>query len=41
MTPAYASRGATNRYRYYICTNAQKRGYDVCPSKSLSAAQIE
>jgi hypothetical protein len=29
------------RYRYYTCTNAQRRGWDACPSKSAPAAEIE
>ncbi len=40
MTPSHTSRG-NRRYRYYVCTNAQKRGWDHCPSKSIPAAQIE
>ena len=40
MTHSYASRG-TRRYRYYICTAAQKRGWHVCPSPSVPAAELE
>jgi site-specific DNA recombinase len=40
MIPSYTSRGE-KRYRYYVCGNAQKRGWDRCPSKSVPAAQIE
>jgi site-specific DNA recombinase len=40
MTPAHTTRGA-KRYRYYTCVNAQKRGWEVCPSKSIPAAEIE
>jgi len=29
------------RYRYYVCSTAQQRGWDACPSKSLAAQQIE
>ena len=29
------------RYRYYVCYNAQQRGWDACPTKSLNAQQIE
>lgn len=29
------------RYRYYVCTNAQKTGWDNCPSKTVPATQIE
>ncbi|MGH7170913.1 MAG: hypothetical protein ACRELF_03170 [Gemmataceae bacterium] len=28
-------------YRYYTCVNAQKRGWQVCPSKSIPSAEIE
>jgi Recombinase zinc beta ribbon domain len=41
MTPTYASRKGTIRYRYYICLNALKRGRQHCPSKSVSAPAIE
>jgi len=40
MTPAHSTRG-TKRYRYYTCSNAQKRGWHVCPSKSVPAAELE
>jgi site-specific DNA recombinase len=40
MTPSYSGRGG-KRYRYYTCINAQKRGWDACPSKSIPAAAIE
>jgi len=29
------------RYRYYLCGTAQKRGWSACPSKSIPAAEIE
>jgi site-specific DNA recombinase len=28
-------------YRYYVCNRAQKRGWQVCPSPSIPAAEIE
>jgi site-specific DNA recombinase len=28
-------------YRYYVCLNAQQRGWASCPSKSLNAQEIE
>ena len=31
----------TIRYRYYICTNAQRQGYDACPGPSLPAGDLE
>jgi site-specific DNA recombinase len=40
MHHTYTSKGA-RRYRYYVCGTAQQRGWDACPSKSLSAQQIE
>jgi site-specific DNA recombinase len=40
MTPAHSARGV-RRYRYYTCTNAQKRGWDCCPSKSVPAGEVE
>jgi site-specific DNA recombinase len=40
MTPAHSAKGA-RRYRYYVCTAAQKRGWDTCPSKSVPAGAVE
>ena len=40
MSHTYTKKGE-KRYRYYVCTNAQKRGWDACPSKSLNAHEIE
>jgi site-specific DNA recombinase len=40
MTPAHATRG-NRRYRYYVCSRAQRKGWQSCPSKSLPAAAIE
>ncbi len=34
-------KGGHRRYRYYVCMNAQQRGWDSCPSKSLNAHEIE
>ena len=31
----------TLRYRYYLCSNAQKRGYVSCPTKSINAQAAE
>jgi site-specific DNA recombinase len=28
-------------YFYYVCLNAQRKGWAVCPAKSLSARDIE
>src|SRR5207237_1984331 len=41
MTPAHTTRHGSKRYRYYVCSGAQKRGWQTCPSKSIPAAQIE
>jgi len=40
MVHTYSMKG-TKRYRYYVCLNAQKRGWHVCPSKSIPASEIE
>ena len=29
------------RYRYYVCSNAQRNGYEACPVKTVAAGQIE
>jgi site-specific DNA recombinase len=41
MTPAQAGRNGGKRYRYYVCTAAQRRGWRTCPSKALPAAAVE
>jgi site-specific DNA recombinase len=40
MVHTYTKRGA-KRYRYYVCYNAQQRGWDHCETKSVSAPAIE
>jgi Recombinase zinc beta ribbon domain len=41
MTPAFTSKNAGQRYRFYSCVNALKRGRHVCPSRYLPALDIE
>jgi Site-specific recombinases, DNA invertase Pin homologs len=41
MTPSFAAKNKTRRYRYYVCCAAQKRGWRLCPSKSLPAVEME
>jgi len=41
MTPNHTTKAGNKRYRYYVCTAAQKRGWHTCPSKSIPAKQIE
>ncbi len=33
--------GTVKRYRYYVCTRAQKRGWNECPGPSLPAEELE
>ncbi len=40
MTHTHTKKG-NRRYRYYVCLNAQKRGWHTCPSKSIPAQEIE
>ncbi len=40
MIHTYTTKGPC-RYRYYVCSHAQKRGWDSCPSKSIPAMEIE
>ena len=40
MTSSQTSKG-TRRYRYYVCRQAQKRGWQTCPAPSLAAGPIE
>jgi site-specific DNA recombinase len=41
MTPTHSTKNGNKRYRYYVCTTAQKRGWHACPSKSIPAGEIE
>src|SRR5690349_13942242 len=41
MTPAHTTRKGGLRYRYYTCVQAQKSGWQNCPSKSIPAQSIE
>ncbi len=40
MIHTYTTKGPC-RYRYYVCSHAQKHGWDSCPSKSLPAMEVE
>jgi site-specific DNA recombinase len=40
MSPTYGSKNRKH-YRYYICSNAQKRGWNHCPSQSVPAGPME
>jgi hypothetical protein len=40
MTPSFAAKNKTRRYRYYVCCAAQRR-WRTCQSKSLPAVEIE
>jgi site-specific DNA recombinase len=41
MVHTYTQKNENKRYRYYVCSKAQKQGWDTCPTKSLPAAEIE
>ena len=42
MSPSHTSKNkGQTRYRYYVCSSAQKRGWGTCPTKSVPAAVIE
>ena len=41
MGHTYSKKNGNMRYRYYVCLNAQKRGWHTCPSKSVPAEEIE
>ncbi len=41
MFHTYTMKKPTVKYRYYVCTNAQKRSYQACPNKSVNAQAIE
>jgi len=38
---SYNIKASKYRYHYYLCMNAQKRGYKNCPTRLLSAQKIE
>jgi site-specific DNA recombinase len=40
MVPSHTKKGS-KLYRYYVCSGAQKRGWQTCPSKSIPAGEIE
>lgn len=40
MSHTYTSRGS-REYRYYVCTRAQKQGWDECPAPSVPAGDID
>jgi site-specific DNA recombinase len=43
MIHTYSVKGGENskRYRYYVCVQAQKRGWQTCATKSVPAGEIE
>lgn len=41
MVHSHSLKNRTMRYRYYVCSNASKRGWHDCPSKSIPAREIE
>ena len=40
MVYSYSGKGS-RQYPYYVCLNAQRKGWAACPAKSLSARAIE
>jgi len=40
MSHTYSAKGS-RQYRYYVCTRAQQRGWQECPSPSAPAGEIE
>src|SRR5262249_47030493 len=40
MVGSHTTKG-TRRYRYYLCRQAQQRGWKTCPAPSVSAGEIE
>ena len=41
MFHTYTLKNKTRKYRYYVCSGAQKHGYNSCPNKSVNAQAIE
>jgi site-specific DNA recombinase len=40
MSHTYSAKG-NRQYRYYVCTRAQQRGWQACPSPSVPAGEME
>jgi len=40
LIPTYSSKHNV-KYRYYVCRNAQTKGYDACPTKSIGAQDMD
>jgi site-specific DNA recombinase len=41
MSPTYVMKDGNKRYRYYVCSSAQKFGWSSCPSPSVPAGEME
>ena len=41
MVHAFTVKNPNTRYRYYVCSRAQKEGWHSCPTKSVAALEIE
>lgn len=41
MFHTYTLKNKTRKYRYYVCSGAQKHGYSSCPNKSVNAQAVE
>jgi len=41
MVHSHSTPRGNKRYRYYVCANAQARGWKACPSPSVPAPEIE
>ena len=40
MISSHSTKGS-RRYRYYLCSQAQKRGWKTCPAPSVAAGKID
>ena len=41
MFHSYSVKDKVKKYRYYVCVNAQKKGYAICPTRSVNAQEME
>ncbi len=41
MSYTYSVKNGKWKYQYYFCLNAQKRGYENCPTKTVNALRFE
>ena len=41
MTPTHTRKNGGKQYRYYLCMNASRKGYENCPLPNIPAGEVE